>query len=65
MALYYFTDVTEEAQAEFIKNPPEVVYTFATSVFESSSDLVKVYNVIDCVQFSDLHRLLIVTAFML
>ena len=42
-----------------------MAYTFATSVFESSSDLVKVYNVIDCVQFSDLHRLLMVTAFML
>ena len=59
------TDVTEEAQAEFIKNPPEVA--FAISVFEGRSALVKVYNVnvIDCVQFSDLHRLLIVTAFML
>ena len=59
------TDVTEEAQAEFMKNPPEVAYTLATSVFESSLDLVKVYNVIDCMQFSDLHRLLMVTAFML
>ena len=59
------TDVTEEAQAEFMKNPAEVAYTLATSVFESSLDLVKVYNVIDCMQFSDLHRLLMVTAFML
>ena len=58
------TDVSEEAQAEFMKNPPEVAYTFATSIFDSSSCL-KVFNVIDCVQFSDLQRLLIVTAFML
>ena len=58
------TDVSKEAQAEFIKNPPEVAYTFATSIFDSSSYL-KVFNVIDCVQFSDLHRLLIVTALML
>ena len=58
------TDVSEEAQAEFIKNPPEVAYTFATSICDSSSYL-KVFNVIDCVQFSNLHRLLIITAFML
>ena len=58
------TDVSEEAQAKFIKSPPEVAYTFATSIFDSSSYL-KVFNVIDCVPFSDLHRLLIVTAFML
>lgn len=36
-------DISEEAQAEFVKKPPEVAHTFATSMFESSaSSVVKV-----------------------
>ena len=59
------TDVCEAAQDEFISNPPEVAHTLATSVASGARSLVKVSDVIDCTQFSNLHRLLVVTAFTL
>ena len=58
------TENSEEAQAEFLKNPPEVAYTL-TSMVSSLSNLIKVSNAIDCTQFSDLHKLLLVTTFVL
>ena len=59
------TDVCEVAQDELISSPPEVVHTLETYVASGARSLVKVFDVIDCTQFSNLHRLLVVTAFTL
>ena len=58
------TENSEEAKAESMKNPPKVAYAL-TSMISSSSGLIEVSNAIDCTQFSDLHRLLLVTTFVL
>ena len=59
-------DVSEEAQAEFMKDPPEIAFTLAASSSVSNSfNHARVSSVIGCAQFGSLHRLLTVTAYLL
>ena len=56
-------DASEDAQAEFVKDPPEMAFTLVTS--GGVNGLLQISNVIDCSRFSSLRRLLTVTVYVL
>ena len=56
-------DDSEEAQAEFVKDPPEMAFTLVTS--GGVNDSLQISNVIDCSRFSNLRPLLTVTVYIL
>jgi len=61
----YVTDVTETVQTEFLLNPTKVTHMLATSVEVDLPSLVRIFDVIDYTQFSNLHHILVVTTFTL